>query len=169
LAQVAVVFDERASDTQTNRTRLPRHSAAVNGGEDVELVDGFCQDQWGFDLRPECFGAEELFECEMVDGDRPTARAKKHAGGRCLAATGSVILNYCHVTRPRALKVSVPRADDPDRRTLSICGTSPRPSSSWAACRVQRLPPASPACVDGPDARVPRAGRLRSRCADGRS
>src|SRR5262249_61772310 len=107
------------------------------------------EDQRCLDLRPECFGGEVGFERPVVDGDGAVAGPEEDAGGRCLAATGPVILHCCHVTRPHPLAcpptraarrrmVSAPRADDPDRRTLSACGTSPRRFSSSAACRAPR-------------------------------
>src|SRR4029450_6910517 len=103
------------------------------------------EDERRANLHAKRFGGEEGFEGAAVDADGAGAGPEKHAGGRCLAATGCVVLRCCHVTRPRALRVSAPRADDPDRRTLSTSGTSRRPSSSWAACRAPRLRPVSPA------------------------
>src|SRR6185503_10167176 len=168
LAQLEVVLDERAGDAEPHRAGLAGDAAAGDGRQDVELVGGLGEDERRANLGAKGFGGEEGFEGAGVDADRAGAGPEKHAGGRCLAPTGCVVLRCCHVTRPRALRVSAPRADDPDRRTLSTCGTSLRPSWSWAACRAPRLRPASPAGARAPGGRAPRAGRPRSRCAAGR-
>src|SRR4029079_16722389 len=104
--------------------------------EDVELLGRFGEHERGADLRAERFGGEERLEGPSVDADGPCSGPEEDARGRGLAPTGSVILHCCHVTRPRAWWVSAPRAGAPDRRTLSACGTSLRPSWSWAACRA---------------------------------
>src|SRR3954452_14295456 len=170
LAQLEVVGDQRAGDAEAHRAGLAGHAAAGDRGQDVELVDGLGQHHRGLDLRAQRFGGEERFEGAAIDGQGAVAGPEKHAGGRCLAATGSVILHCCcHVTRPRAWTVSAPCAGDPDRRTLSACGTSLRPSWSWAACRAPRLRRAFPACARAPAGPALRAARLRSRCAAGRS
>ena len=44
------------------------------------------------DLGAERFGGEERFEGPAVDADGPGAGAEEHAGGRRLAAPGSVVL-----------------------------------------------------------------------------
>src|SRR4029079_15327351 len=119
-------------------------------------------------LGSERLGGEERFEGALVDADGPGAGAEAHARGRCLATTCAVILNCCHVTRPRASWVSAPCADDPDRHTPSICDTSPGPSSSSGACRG-RLPRRDvPAGAGEPDARVLRAIRPHSPSAGDR-
>src|SRR5216683_5671262 len=169
LAQLEVVLDQRARNAQPHRARLPGHAAAGHCRQNVELVGGFGEDQRGSNLGAERFSREERFEGPLVDADGPGSGPKEHARGRCLAATGSVVLHCCHVTRPRALRVFAPRAGDPDRRRLSVCGTSPRPSSSWAACRARHPRPVFPACAVARGARVPRAIRPRSRCAADKS
>src|SRR5262249_36629643 len=118
LAQLGVVLDQRAGDAESHGAGLSRDAAAIHRRQDVELVGGLGEDERGLDLRPEGFGREERVERPVVDGDGAAAGPEEHAGGRCLAATRPVILHCCHVTRPRAWRVSAPRADDPDRRTL---------------------------------------------------
>src|SRR5262249_40374544 len=127
LAKFQVVFDERARNTEAHCARLPRHAATVDRRQDVELVGGFCQPERPANLCSERLGGEERFEGALVDADGPGAGAEEHASGRCLATTCAVILDCCHVTRPRASWVSAPNADDPDRHTPSICDTSPGP------------------------------------------
>src|SRR5579872_4120224 len=129
LAQLQVVLAERARDAEAHRAGLPGDAAAGDRRQHVELVGGLGQDERGLDLGAQGFAREERVELAAVDLDGARAGPEEHAGGRCLATARSVIFNCCcHVTRPRAWRVSAPRAGDPDRRTLSACGTSPRPS-----------------------------------------
>src|SRR4029450_574161 len=92
----------------------------------------------------------------------PAPGPEEPASRRRFATTRAVILDCCHVTRPRASWVSEPCADDPDRHTPSTCDTTPVPSSSLGACRVPLLRRAVQVCADGRGAPVLRAIRLRS-------
>src|SRR5436189_1530267 len=138
LAQLEVVLDQRARNAQTHGARLSGHAAAGHRRQNVELVGGLGEDERGPNLRAERFSREERFEGPLVDADGPGSGPKEHAGGRCLAAAGSVVLHCCQVTRPRALRVFAPRAGDPDRRRLSACGKSPCSFPAAVARRPSR-------------------------------
>src|SRR5262245_12584010 len=93
LAQLCVVLDQCARDAQPDRPGLSRHAAAGDCREDIELVRRLGQQERPANLRALGFGREERLERSMVDADCPRSRAEKHAGGRCLAPPGSVVLN----------------------------------------------------------------------------
>src|SRR5579862_9691465 len=50
LAQLRVVFDQRARNPEPHRARLARHAAACHGREHVEFIGGFGQDERLLDL-----------------------------------------------------------------------------------------------------------------------
>src|SRR4029077_621778 len=127
LAELGVVLDQRAGDSETDRAGLARHAAAGDRRENVELVCCLRQHQGSANLRPQRLGGEERLERPVVDADRPGSGTEEHTGGGRLPAARSVVLRCCcHVTPPRAWKVSAPRAGGPDRRTPSTCDTSLR-------------------------------------------
>src|SRR3990167_5423704 len=102
LAQLEVVFDQRARDAESHGACLPRDPAAGHGRQNIELVGGFREHERLANLGTERFGGEERVEGFVVDVDGPCTGPEKNAGGRCLASSGSVILHCCHVTRPHA-------------------------------------------------------------------
>ena len=62
---------------------------------------GLREDQRLSNLSAKGFGGEEGVECPIVHADAPGAGAEENAGGGGFPAPGSVVLNGCHVTRPR--------------------------------------------------------------------
>src|SRR5678815_4660000 len=80
-SQLPVEFDQRARDAEADGTRLTIHSAAGDGGEDVELLTGFGHQERPLHLDAQCVGGEEVLKLSVVDGDGPGSGAKKHAGG----------------------------------------------------------------------------------------
>src|SRR5207245_5262738 len=104
LAQLEVVPDERARDAEPHRARLPRHAAAGDGREDVELIGGFRQNQRLTDLSPQRFGRKERFKRSTVHADGPGPGPKEDASGGGLATSGSVILHCCHVYATSSLE-----------------------------------------------------------------
>src|SRR5207249_3468417 len=97
LPQFEVVLDERAGDPEPYGSRLPGHTAAGNGCQDVKLIGGFRQNQRLANLGSQSLGWKERFEGSAVDADRAAAGPKKHAGGGRLASPGSIVLDCCHV------------------------------------------------------------------------
>src|SRR5262245_54101378 len=129
LAQLRVVLDERARDAQADSAGLSRDTAAGHRGQDVELVAGLGDREGLANLGAERLGGEKSVERLVVDADDSRARSEKYARGRCLPASGPVILHCCHVKRPHVSgfsAVSGRRGGDRVPHTPSACGTSPR-------------------------------------------
>ncbi len=80
LSQLGVVLDERARDPQSHGAGLAVDTAAGHGGHDVELLNGFGQQQRLSNLGSQCFGGEERLELAVIDGNDAFARPQEDAG-----------------------------------------------------------------------------------------
>src|SRR5438094_3316704 len=67
LAQIGVVLHERARDAESHGARLSRDAATIDGGQNIELIGRFRENQRLTDLRAERFGWKERFERTVVD------------------------------------------------------------------------------------------------------
>src|SRR5688572_15873791 len=163
--QLGVEFDQRARDAEAHRAGLAVHAATGDRGEDVELLTGFGHQQWPFHLDAQRVGGEEVLELSVVDGDGPGSGAKKHAGGGCLPAACSVVLDirqsyatsifagcwaewgcsapaytlsFRYIASPILVFGSMPRTASSTRRTGWRLRTS--------TARSSRRPPSKPLC-----------------------
>src|ERR671912_2311345 len=92
-AQFAVEFHKRPGDAQPHCTGLAVHPTTGHRRQDVELFPCFGHEERPPHLHAQRVGGEEAVELSVVDGDGPGSGAKKHAGGRCLPAACSVVLD----------------------------------------------------------------------------
>src|SRR3954470_17827780 len=93
--ELEVVLDQRARDAEAQRPRLPGDAAARDRGQHVELVSRLGDGERLLDLVAVGFGGEGLLERLAVDRQGAGARPEEHAGGRCLAPSGAVVLDCC--------------------------------------------------------------------------
>ena len=80
LPQLGVVTHERARNPKSHGAGLAVDAAAGHGGHDVELLNGFGQQQRLSNLGSQCFGGEERLELAVIDGNGAFARPQEDAG-----------------------------------------------------------------------------------------